>query len=212
MIEQQSAPAPVAPSKGAIVKATVIALALALLILFTIVLPAEYGIDPLRTGAALGLTGLATTTDTSTGGRATPAQAGINTPQNALYKLDAEDIGLHPGQAIEMKYHLRKGAVMVYAWKASGKVQFEFHGEPDQKPRPDYFESYVLDNKTGQDHSYGSFTAPTTGMHGWFLQNKGTQDVRIRLTVTGFFDSAKMFAGGPPEDLTVDDVNAEVAQ
>jgi hypothetical protein len=36
--------------------------------------------------------------------------------------------------------------------------------------------------------------------------------VRIRLTVTGFFDSAKMFAGGPPEDLTVDDVNAEVAQ
>jgi hypothetical protein len=212
MIEQQTLPASAAPSKGAIVKASVIALAVALLILFTIVLPAEYGIDPLKTGAALGLTGLAKSADTGTGGRATPAQAGINTVQPAVYKVDAEDIGLHPGQAIEMKYHLRKGAVMVYTWKATGKVQFEFHGEPDQKPRPDYFESYVLDNKTGRDHSYGSFTAPSTGMHGWFLQNKESQDVRIRLTTAGFFDSAKMYAGGPPEDLTVEDVNAEVAQ
>lgn len=205
MIEEPASLATAAPSKSAIVKATVIALAVALVILFTVVLPAEYGIDPLRTGAVLGLTGLATT-ETSTAGRATPAQSGINTAEPAIYKVDAEDIGLHPGQAIEMKYHMKKGAVMVYAWKATGKVQFEFHGEPDQKPRPDYFESYVLDNKTGQDHYYGSFTAPTTGMHGWFLQNKEGEDVRIRLMTAGFFDSAKMYAGGPPEDLTVEDV------
>ena len=205
MIEEPASLATAAPSKSAIVKATVIALAVALVILFTVVLPAEYGIDPLRTGAVLGLTGLATT-ETSTAGRATPAQSGINTAEPAIYKVDAEDIGLHPGQAIEMKYHMKKGAVMVYAWKATGKVQFEFHGEPDQKPRPDYFESYVLDNKTGQDHYYGSFTAPTTGMHGWFLQNKEGEDVRIRLMTAGFFDSAKMYAGGPPEDLTVEDI------
>ena len=191
---------------------TVVALTVALVILFTIVLPAEYGIDPLKTGALLGLNGLGGTADNGTAGRATPAQAGINTIQPAVYKVDSEDIGLHPNQAIEMKYHLRKGAVMVYTWKATGKVQFEFHGEPDQKPRPDYFESYMLDNKIGVDHSYGSFTAPTTGMHGWFLQNKGKEDVRIRLTVTGFFDSAKMYAGGPPEDMTIPDVDAEVAK
>jgi len=35
-----------APSKGKIARATGIALAVALLILFTAVLPAEYGIDP----------------------------------------------------------------------------------------------------------------------------------------------------------------------
>jgi hypothetical protein len=199
-------------SKMAIVKATLTALAVALLILFTIVLPAEYGIDPLRTGKALGLLDLAATTDNGTAGRAVPARSGINNTEPAVYKVDAEDIGLHPGQAIEMKYHMRKGAAMVYTWKASGKVQFEFHGEPDQKPRPDYYESYAIDNKIGQDHAYGSFIAPSTGLHGWFLVNKGTQDVRIRLTATGFFDSAKMFAGGPPEDLVVEDVNAEIAQ
>ncbi len=192
--------------QSSIVKATVIALAVAVVILFTIVLPAEYAIDPLRTGSALGLTDLAATAETSTAGRATPAKSGINTPEQALYKVDGEDIGLHPGQAIEMKYHMKKGAVMVYAWKATGKVQFEFHGEPDQKPKPGYFESYVLDNKIGRDHSFGSFTAPSTGMHGWFLQNKEKEDVRIRLMTAGFFDSAKMYAGGPPEDLTVEDV------
>ena len=50
---------PEAPSKAALVKATGIALAVALVILFTAVLPAEYGIDPLKTGKALGLTQLA---------------------------------------------------------------------------------------------------------------------------------------------------------
>jgi hypothetical protein len=210
-MEQQNLPTSPAPSSAAIVRATLIALAAAIVILFTIVLPAEYGIDPLKTGAALGLIGLGQTA-AGAPGRATPAKAGITTIENVVYKVDTEDIGLHPNQAIEMKYHMRKGASLVYTWKATGKVQFEFHGEPDQKPRPDYFESYMLDNKTGQDHSYGSFIAPSTGLHGWFLQNKERQDVRLRLTVTGFFDSAKMYAGGPPEDIEVRDVDAEVAQ
>jgi hypothetical protein len=205
MTEAKSLPAFSAPSKGAIVKATVIALAVALVILFTTVLPAEYGIDPLKTGALLGLTGLSKAAETSTAGRATPAVAGIYTAQPRIYKVDTEDLALRPGDGVEIKYHMQKGAAMVYAWKADGKVQFEFHGEPDQKPRPDYFESYELDNKIGQDHSFGSFTAPTTGIHGWFWENKGKKEVQIHLTTAGFFDSAKMFAGGPGEDLTIED-------
>jgi len=205
MIEERSSPALEAPSKGAIVKATVIALAVALLILFTAVLPAEYGIDPLRTGAALGLIGLSKASDTAAAGRGTPVQTGIYTSQPKIYKVDSEDLALAPGEGVEIKYHMQKGAAMVYAWKATGKVQFEFHGEPDQKPRPDYFESYELDDKAGQDHSYGSFTAPTTGIHGWFWENKGDKDVQIHLTTAGFFDSAKMLAGDSKEDLTIED-------
>ena len=193
-----------APSKGAILRATAIALAIALVILFTAVLPAEFGIDPLRTGALLGLTGISQATD-SAGGRATPAQTGVVTAQPGGYKVDSEDLGLAPGDSVEIKYHMVKGAVMVYAWKADGKIQFEFHGEPDKKPRPDYFESYEMDSKVGRDHSYGSFTAPSTGIHGWFWQNKGDKDVRFHLNTAGFYDSAKVFAGGPGEDLTIED-------
>lgn len=193
-----------APSKGAIIKATLVALAVALVLLFTAVLPAEYGIDPLRTGALLRLTGISQT-DTNAGGRATPANAGIYTLQPGTYKVDSEDIGLQPGDGFEIKYHMQKGATMVFAWKADGPVQFEFHGEPDQKPKPDYFESYLLDKK-GRDSFYGSFTAPTTGVHGWFWQNKGTKEIRMHLSASGFFDSSKMYdAGAPPEDLTIED-------
>jgi hypothetical protein len=205
MIEEPTLAAVEPPAKGTIVKATLIALAIALVLLFAAVLPAEYGIDPLKTGKLLGLTGISQA-DSNAGGRATPANTGIYTLQPATYKVDTEDIGLHPGEGFEIKYHMLKGATMVFAWKADGNLQFEFHGEPDQKPKPDYFESYLLDDKIGKDHFYGSFTAPATGVHGWFWQNKGKTDIRMHLSASGFFDSSKMYdAGAPPEDLIIED-------
>ena len=170
-----------APSKSALAKATGIALLVALLVLFIAVLPAEYGFDPLHTGAALGLTGISQAGDGEVKGRATataaPGQAGVYTSQPKIYKVDSQDFSLRPGEGVEMKYHMEKGAGMVYGWKASGKLTFEFHGEPDQKPSKDYFESYQLDDKIGKDASYGSFTAPSTGIHGWFWQNNYTGPV-----------------------------------
>lgn len=203
-----------APSKSAIAKATGIALALALLLLFAAVLPAEYGYDPLKTGKALGLTGIAAAVanngaDPNAKGRAVatpaPGQTGIYKSQSKIYKVDSEDFQLGPGEGVEMKYHMQQGAGMVYAWKADGALLYEFHGEPDNKPNKDYYESYELDNKTGKTESYGSFTAPTTGIHGWFWQNKGDKDVKFHLTVAGFFDSAKMYVDGKPEEVPVDD-------
>jgi hypothetical protein len=204
MPPQALSPAVEIPSTKAIIKATVLALAVALVVLFTAVLPAEYGIDPLRTGALLGLTGISKAAVKTAPRPATPVQTGIYTAQPATYKVDSEDLGLMPGEGVEIKYHMQKGASMVYAWKASGLVQYEFHGEPDNKPNPDYFESYELDDKVGKDHLYGSFTAPTTGIHGWFLVNKGKKDVSIHLTTAGFYDSAKMYSDGPPLELTIE--------
>ncbi len=208
--EQKVAPEMKAPSRKAIAKATGIALAVALFLLFTAVLPAEYAIDPLKTGAALGLTDLSKSgaskpAQPPKGAAPAPVQSGVYTSQPKTYKTDSEDLFLRPGDGVEIKYHMQKGAVMVYAWKANGNVTFEFHGEPDQKPNKDYYESYELDNQVGKDHSYGSFTAPSTGIHGWFWENKGKKDVEIHLTTAGFYDAAKMFAGGPGEDLTIED-------
>jgi len=200
------------PSKAAIAKATGIALVVALLILFIAVLPAEYGVDPLKTGRALGLTDLSRATEskpprtTVTAASPAPVQTGVYTAQPARYKVDTEDLTLRPGDGVEIKYHMQKGAGMVYAWKANGKLRFEFHGEPDKKPNKDYYESYELDDKVGRDHSYGSFTAPTTGIHGWFWENKTDKEVEMHLTTAGFYDSAKMFAGDSPEELPIEDV------
>jgi hypothetical protein len=197
-----------APSRRALARATGIALLVALVVLFTAVLPAEYGLDPLRTGKALGLLGIAQAGDNAKGRTvATPApgQAGVYTSQPRTYKVDSEDFSLRPGEGMEMKYHMQKGAGMVYAWKADGELLFEFHGEPDQKPTKDYFESYELDDKVGKDSSYGSFIAPSTGIHGWFWQNKTSKEIMFHLNVAGFFDSAKMMSDGEATDMPVED-------
>lgn len=198
------------PSKKAIARATGIALGVALVLLFAAVLPAEYGYDPLKTGKLLGLTGIAATSaDPNAKGRtvvtSVAGSGAVNAPQSKIYKVDSEDFALMPGEGVEMKYHMQKGGQMVYAWKADGKLLYEFHGEPDQKPDKDYYESYDLDDKVGKSESYGSFTAPSTGIHGWFWQNKTGKDVMFHLSVAGFFDSAKMYIDGKPEDVPVDD-------
>lgn len=198
---------PEARPTGAILKATAIALAAALLILFTAVLPAEYGIDPLHTGKMLGLTGISkAAAPAPAAARPVPVATGVFTAQPGIYKVDSEDLALTPGEGVEIKYHMQKGAAMLYAWKATGKLQFEFHGEPDQKPNKNYYESYELDNKVGRDTSFGSFTAPTTGIHGWFWENKGKSEVMIHLTTAGFYDSAKMYSDSPAgEPLAIED-------
>jgi hypothetical protein len=198
-----------APSRSAIAKATAIALLVALAILFVAVLPAEFGIDPLKTGKLLHLTDLAKASETKAqapapvGARPVAAPAGIYTAQPASYKVDSEDLSLMPGEGVEIKYHMQKGAGMIYSWTATGNVLYEFHGEPDKKPNPDYFESYELDDKTGKNRSSGSFTAPTTGIHGWFWQNKGSKQVDIHLATAGFYDSAKMYSGDDKTDLEI---------
>src|SRR5215471_17882845 len=97
-----------APSKRALARATGIALFVALVLLFTAVLPAEYGLDPLRTGKAAGLIGIAQAGEVKGRAGATPApgQAGVYTLQSRTYKVDSEDFVLRPNEGVEMKYHM----------------------------------------------------------------------------------------------------------
>jgi len=213
MIEEKDLARIEGPSMKKLAGATAVAILIALVILFTAILPGEYGIDPLETGAMLGLTQLSEAAaeyapaSADAANAVAPAQTGTYKAEENIYKVDAQDMLLVPGQGVELKYHMQKGASMVYAWKADGKLQFEFHGEPDQKPNKDYYDSYELDNKAGKQQSFGTFTAPSTGIHGWFWENKTDKEIRFRLTTAGFYDAAKMFAGGPPEDYPVEDVN-----
>jgi hypothetical protein len=194
-----------APSKSAIAKAAVIALLVALLLLSAVVLPAEYGYDPVGTGKALGLTVISEAGESTTPEpAAAPVVKGAYVEEARIFKYDSQDFLLPPGDGMEMKYHMQKGASMVYAWKADGVLEFEFHGEPDQKPSKDYYDSYEL-NKAGKDASYGSFVAPSTGIHGWYFKNNSDKEIKFHLNVAGFIDGAKMFAGGPGEDVPIED-------
>jgi len=181
----QNAPA----SKRALIQATAIALAVAIVILVTTVLPAEYGIDPIGTGRALGLVRLSGTAPSApVTVAATPA--GPITPQSNDYKVDTIEFSLLPFVGfVEYQYHLEKGATMLYAWKATGKVVFDFHTEPDGKP-PAASDSF---EKGETNEGRGSYTAPYAGIHGWYWENRSDKVVVIRVTSAGFYTSAIEF-------------------
>ena len=80
---------------------------------------------------------------------------------------------------------------MVYSWTANRNVQYELHGEPDVKPAgagEDYFESYEKDDAEGKKESHGTFTAPSTGIQGWFWDNESGGPVTVKLVTAGFYD------------------------
>ena len=177
------------PSKGTILAATAIALAIAAIVLVAAVLPAEFGIDPLGTGQWLGLTGLATTEGDS--GELTVAR-GVNSAQPQAYKVDTVEIRLRPKKSVEYKYHLENGSGLVYSWKADGNVIYDFHGQPDGKPAEDA-KSYDKRDSAETAQANGAFTAPFTGVHGWYFENPGDTEVVLLLTSAGFYSRAEQF-------------------
>src|SRR5215204_629292 len=185
---------PQAPSAKRLAIASALALAAAALVLVIAVLPAEYGIDPLGTGKALGFSALSQT------GRAEP----VPPPQGAMlaptangpvalypaeYKVDSRSFELGPYEYVEFKYHLAKDAVLLFSWSADGNVMQDFHGDRDgaEKDAP---QSY---DKQPRRTSDGSFTAPFPGIHGWYWENPGGQTVTVQVATAGFYTAAYQF-------------------
>jgi hypothetical protein len=197
-----------AEMRARIALATAAAIFVAGVILVTAILPAEYGVDPAGTGRLLGLTSIAGAGAVDAGAPAAaastpqnlePTRPGANTSQSIPIRQDAVSFTIGPGQGMEYKYRMDKGASMVYSWTATGKVGFDFHGEPQGAPKG-YAESYQMGEG---DRAAGSFFAPTPGIHGWFWENLTTSDVTVTLKSTGFYASAIEFSasGQKPHDL-----------
>ena len=181
-----SAPAGDVPSKGTLGKATAIAFVVAAIVLVTIVLPAEYGIDPLGFGAATGLIGLSQTTPPPI----VASESGPVRPQPADYKVDTRQFTLEPfGGYVEYKYELDASATLLYTWTATGPVNFDFHTEPEGLP-PSASESF---ERGTASEGRGSYVAPYAGIHGWFWENDEEDAVTVTVTTAGFYTVAKEF-------------------
>ena len=170
------------PSRTQIARATGVAIAVAAVLLVTAVLPAEYGVDPLGTGKALGLIDLFGASEPSP----PPPVITEAEPPARVYKTESTSFTLRPSQSFEYKYRLEKDRGMVYAWKATGKVKYEFHGEPDDSRLKVH--SY---DKQENDYASGTLIAPFTGIHGWYWENASDDDLTITLTTSGFYTAAE---------------------
>ena len=153
---------------------TLLAFLFALLLLVGIILPAEYSLDPLGSGQALGLVGL--------------ADGGITAvvEEQQAHRADQQEFVLAPFESVEYSYELAQGATMVFSWQATDEVVFNLHSSPWLLPDGaaiDYAESFSAGR---QRAAQGTYTAPFTGRHGWFWENRNSQEVRLELLVSGF--------------------------
>lgn len=184
------------PSMSTLVKTTAISLVIAGILLVTIILPAEYNLDPLGTGRLLGLTEIASPTleavelDPATADLA-PTQSGPVGQYPSEFKLDVFEITLQPYEYVEYKYHLAQHATMLYSWTASAALIQDFHGERasagNEEQGTSEEQSY---DKQNRRQANGSFAAPFAGIHGWYWENPGSDPITIRLTSSGYYSAA----------------------
>jgi len=194
------------PSSKSLVKATLISIVAAAVILVLVVLPSEYGVDLTGFGSATGLNELnaepMVTIEISDiiGGNEVIREVEIPgfgeptpLPNPAVFQDQAEPpetitmkVMIPAERETEVKMAMTEGKVAVYSWEVDqGDIYVDFHGH-DISFGPDFFVRYK-EQQEGSGNN-GSLTAPFDGEHGWYWLNYNEFDVEVTLTITGYFD------------------------
>ena len=188
------------PSSKQLLRSTIIALIVATVLLFTVVLPAEYGIDPTRIGRVLGLTKMGEIKTqlaeeaqrdraTDEAQAVTPQKAGTPaSPAKTLAgeKSDELTVTLKPGEGAEIKLAMAKGAKARYEWRsAGGRVNHDTHGDGAGGATHSFSKGREVETDAGE------LVAPFDGNHGWFWRNRTGGDVIVTLKVSGEYNSVK---------------------
>lgn len=203
------------PTSRQLVKATALALGVAGLLLVTVILPAEFGIDPTGVGARLGLDVLNPAEDDAAVAAPvipTPA-AGLSQDQqarNAAEAANAEQAfganakqafaaeAFWPAATVPKQESLTvtlapgKGAEVKTLLKAGeGMV---FHWKASAAVALDMHGEQVgvkgawtsYSVQAAQSEGAGTFIAPFDGSHGWYWENRGQAPVTVEVQVSGF--------------------------
>ena len=196
------------PSSQKLIKSTVFAGVVAVILLITTVLPAEYGIDPTGIGNAIGLKKMgeikvslkkeATAAVTENVQKTVPVQESteskvcltlasvkpVNPEPEKEIVMDTISVTLNPDQGTEVKVKMIKGETLTYKWSTDGgRANFDVHA--DSKKLKINYHNY---EKGSQKIKEGSITAAFDGSHGWFWRNRTSKTLTIVLEVSGEFE------------------------
>lgn len=203
------------PTTKQLLRSTAIAFVAAVGILVTIVLPAEYAIDPTGIGRALQLTEMGEIKtqlaqeaeadrirdEQAPTAPATPApdqrSSLLGTVLAELFigqaraqaasRSDETVITLKPGEGVEYKLTMKAGGKVNFSWAAEGGVvNYDMHGVPASGSKE---KSYKQGRGVANDE--GVLTAEGDGGQGWFFRNRGRADVTIRLKTSGAYTEIK---------------------
>ena len=195
------------PTSRQLVRATAISIAVAGALLVTVVLPAEYAIDPTGIGGALGFAEMGEIKDqlaqeAAADEAATALAAKAAVPDSSAATVaasqpadtvaatesrsDVTSLTLEPGQGAEIKATMAEGLRLTYDWSVSGgAVNYDTHADA---PGIDYHGYDKGQNSAGER---GQLFAPFDGKHGWFWRNRGDGPVTITLRTKGPYTEIK---------------------
>ena len=209
-------PASDLPSSRTLVKWTAIAAGVALLLLVTVVLPAEYGVDPTGFGRVTGLQRMgeikralakeaaeaeaaevaARPSSATAGAPVTPAPTSpagdaasgsrAATTTSPSTRSDTVSVTLAPGQGAEYKLAMRKDARAAFAWSVAGGV-VNYDLHAD-RPGLRY---HGYEKGQARSSAEGTLVAAFDGMHGWFWRNRGSAPVTVTLRTNGDYAEIK---------------------
>jgi len=180
------------PSSGRLVRATLVAAAIAGVMLVTVILPAEYGIDPTGIGRATGLyrapevaaEPLPTSAASAAGADGVTATAGSLFKSVTPFRSDEMSVTLASGEGAEIKAQMAAGERLIFSWTSvGGGVDVDMHGESLDTSAGD--RSYWTGEFETAGH--GALEAPMTGNHGWFWQNLNDTPVTVTVKTSGFY-------------------------
>jgi hypothetical protein len=186
------------PSTLQLVRSTIIAGFAAVAILVTVILPAEYGIDPTGIGRTLGLAEMGEIKkQLSEEAEADRELEKSNGDQSNLWhnlrgifisSAFAQDTGnwgdsvtftLKPGDTAEWKLTMEQNQTVEYQMIVEGgRVNFDLHGHGSGK-------STTYEKGRGSKGSEGRLSAKFDGDHGWFWRNRDKVDVTVTIKVRG---------------------------
>ena len=202
------------PTSRQLLRSTIIAAVSAIAILVTAVLPGEYGVDPTGIGRVLGLTQmgeikmqLAREAEEDRKPPSPPAApdrgssliksifpgffvrpAAAQGIQIAETRSDEMSVVLKPGDGVEVKLLMKKGAKAQFSWAATGGVvNCDLHGEPDNAPN----KTHYYKRSRAQAGDSGRIDAAFDGQHGWFWRNRESKDVTVTVRATGEYSAMK---------------------
>jgi hypothetical protein len=194
-----------APSRKTLFTVIAGGIVAASIILTTVVLPAEYRIDPLGVGKATGLLQLSRPEQVEIVSASEDSNNSLFRAYTTELRTDTVDIPLAAaGDAdgkdqLEWKVRMRTGETLVYSWTADAPAEefyFDMHGESPPSP-----EVKVVTYQKGTGiASRGSIVAPFDGIHGWYLQNQAERPVVVRVKLSGFYElptNAPISQGAP---------------
>ncbi|MEO1921891.1 MAG: transmembrane anchor protein [Sphingomonadaceae bacterium] len=185
------------PTNRQLVKATAFALVTATVLLVTVVLPAEYAIDPTGAGRLLGYSEMGEIKEQLAAEAAADEQNAAveevrsladnsGSGSEAATRTDVTELTLAPGEGAEVKAVMAEGASLQYEWSVQdGHVNFDTHADA---PGISYHGYEKGRESTGEA---GTLVAAFDGSHGWFWRNRSGATVTVTLKTDGSYSDIK---------------------